>query len=298
MKLKLLTVFALTLFSVLVPASAQELDCKVQVNSQQMTGDKAIYDNFKTSVETFMNSNQWSNLQLKKNEKISCSMNFIFKKREGDNHTCEFQMQSQRPVFGSTLTTSLLNIREEISFEFSENQVLTFNETLIDNNLTATLAFWAYVIIGMDFDSFSKLGGTPFFQKAQEIAGIAQGSLGDLWKGQEDKNHWGWINVLTDENQPSLRLLSYEYHRTGLDEMYKDVEKGRSGISKSLNNLKTAKQVKPRSPLLANFIDTKADELVNVYSKAPVQEKINVYNLLTEIYPASSNRLQGIKINR
>jgi hypothetical protein len=298
MKFKLHTVVTFSLLTVLLPLKAQELDCKVQVNSQQISGDRAIYDYFKTTVESFMNSNQWSNLQLKKNEKISCSMNFIFKKREGDSHTCEFQLQSQRPVFGSTLTTSLLNIREDITFEFSENQVLTFNQTLIDNNLTATLAFWAYIIIGMDFDSFSKLGGTPFFQKAQEIASVAQGSLGDLWKGQEDKNHWAWINVLTDENQPTLRILSYDYHRTGLDEMYKDVEKGRSSISQSLNTLKTAKQIKPRSPMLSNFIDTKADELVNIYSKASAQEKVNVYNLLTEIYPASSNRLQGIKNNR
>jgi hypothetical protein len=277
-------------------AITQELNCRLQINSRQIAGtDNTIYENFKKSVETFMNSTQWSNLQLKNNEKIECSMVFVFKAREGDTHTCEMQIQSQRPVYGTTLTTSLLNMKEDLEFEYAENKVLTFNESLIDDNLTATLAFWAYVIIGLDFDSFSKYGGTVFFQKAQEIANMAQGSLGELWAGQEDKNHWGWINALTDENQPAMRTLSYNYHRNGLDEMHKDPEKGRLQITQSLSELKAAKQVKPRSPLLANFLDTKADELINIYSKATVQEKQNVYNLLTEIYPASGNRLQGIK---
>jgi len=278
---------------------SQEFNCRVQVNTQQITGtDKAIYDNFKTTVESFMNSQQWSNLQLSKNELIDCTMIFIFKTRDGDAHTCDFQLQLQRPVYGTSLTTSLLNMREELTFEYQENQILNFNETNIDGNLIATLAFWSYVMLGLDFDSFSKLGGTPFFQRAQDIAGIAQGSLGDLWKAQEDKNHWGWINVLVNENQPQMRLLSYNYHRLGLDEMHKDATNGRAQITQALTALKTAKQAKPGSPLLSNFIDTKADELINIYSKADMKEKQQVYDLLNEVYPASSNRLQGIKTKR
>lgn len=293
---KILFLIVCMMVFALPETTAQELNCRLQINTQQISGtDKAIYDNFKKSVESFMNSTQWSNLQLRNSEKIECTMVFVFKGREGDTHTCEMQIQSQRPVYGTTLTTSLLNMREDVTFEFPENKVLTFNEALVDDNLTATLAFWSYVILGLDFDSFSKLGGTPFFQKAQEIANMAQGSLGELWVGQEDKNHWGWINALTDENQPAMRILSYNYHRNGLDEMQKDAEKGRMQITQSLFELKAAKQVKPRSPLLANFLDTKTDELINIYSKATVQEKLNVLNLLTEIYPASGNRLQGIK---
>lgn len=278
---------------------SQEFNCRVQVNTQQITGtDKAIYDNFKTTVESFMNSQQWSNLQLSKNELIDCTMIFIFKTRDGDAHTCDFQLQLQRPVYGTSLTTSLLNMREELTFEYQENQILNFNETNIDGNLIATLAFWSYVMLGLDFDSFSKLGGTPFFQRAQDIAGIAQGSLGDLWKAQEDKNHWGWINVLVNENQPQMRIFSYNYHRLGLDEMHKDATNGRAQITQALTALKTAKQAKPGSPLLSNFIDTKADELINIYSKADMKEKQQVYDLLNEVYPASSNRLQGIKTKR
>ena len=127
---------------------------------------------------------------------------------------------------------------------------------------------------------------------------MAQGSMGDSWKAQVDKNHWGWANLLSNENQPEMRLLSYQYHRLGLDIMYEKPDEGRAKIFTSLENLKPAKQFKPSSPLLSNFIDTKADELINIYSKANAQEKQGVYDLLSTIYPASSNRLQGIKTQK
>jgi len=280
-------------------ASAQELNCKVQVNTEQIAGtDKAVYENLRNAVQDFMNQQKWSSLQLKNQEKIECSMLFIMKSREGNTHTCDLQIQSSRPVYGSAYTTTLLNVKETLSFDFQENQSLTFNETSMDNNLTATLAYWSYVILGLDFDSFSRLGGTPFFQKAQDITSIAQGTLGDNWKAQEDKNHWGWMNALTEGNEPPMRILSYNYHRLGLDIMYDKAEEGRSQITAALANLKTAKQTKPRSPLLSNFMDTKAEELIYIYSKATVQEKQAAYDLLTAVYPASSNRLQGIKTKK
>jgi len=278
---------------------SQELNCKVQVNTEQIPGtDKAVYENLKQVVQEYMNTTRFSSLQLSNSEKIDCSILFIFKSRDGNNHTCDFQIQSSRPVYGSNYTTTLLNFREQLTFEFQENQTLTFNETTVTDNLTATLDFWAYVILGLDFDSFSKLGGSPFFQRAQEITSIAQGSMGDAWKAQVDKNHWGWINMLNNENQPEMRLLSYQYHRLGLDIMYEKPDEGRANIYTALENLKPAKQFKPGSPLLSNFIETKADELINIYSKANAQEKQGVYDLLNGIYPASSNRLQGIKTKK
>lgn len=294
-----LAVILATLVFCHLELNAQELNCKVQINTEQISGtDKSVYESLKNVVQEFMNSQQWSNLQLKNQEKIECTLLFIMKSRDGSNHTCDLQIQSSRPVYGSTYTTTILNTREELTFEFQENQNLTYNETSIDNNLTATLAFWSYVILGLDFDSFSKLGGTPFFQKAQEITLIAQGSLGDNWKAQEDKNHWGWTNVLTDENQPAMRILSYTYHRLGLDVMSENPEEGRLQITSALSGLNTAKQAKPRSPLLSNFVETKADELINICSKASVQEKQSVFDLLTEVYPASVNRFQGIKTKK
>ncbi|HET9570117.1 MAG TPA: DUF4835 family protein [Bacteroidales bacterium] len=278
---------------------AQELNCKIQVNTEQISGtDKAVYENFKSVVQEYMNTTRFSNAQLGNVEKVDCSILFIFKSREANTHTCDFQIQSSRPVYGSNYTTTLLNFREQLIFEFQENQTLTFNETTITDNLTATLDFWAYVILGLDFDSFSKLGGSPFFQRAQEITSMAQGSMGDNWKAQVDKNHWGWSNVLSNENQPEMRLLSYQYHRLGLDVMYDKPQEGREQIISSLDYLKPAKQFKPGSPLLSNFIETKADELINICSKSSTQEKTAVYDLLSNIYPASTNRLQGIKTKK
>jgi len=278
---------------------AQELNCKVQINTDAISGtDKAVYESLKTTVQEYMNTTRFSNAQLSNTEKIDCSILFIFKTRDANTHTCDFQIQSSRPVYGTNYTTSLLNFREPLTFDFQENQTLTFNETTISDNLTATLDFWAYIILGLDFDSFSKLGGSPFFQRAQEITSMAQGAMGDSWKAQVDKNHWGWANVLSNENQPEMRLLSYQYHRLGLDVMYEKPDEGRAKIYTSLENLKPAKQFKPGSPLLSNFIDTKADELINIYSKANAQEKQGAYDLLSNIYPASSNRLQGIKTNK
>lgn len=301
MNTRFLTCFLLTavLLSGGLSVYAQELNCKVQVNTEQISGtDKAVYENLKSVVQEYMNTTKFSNAQLSNAEKIDCSILFVFKSRESNTHTCDFQIQSSRPVYGSNYTTSLLNFREQLTFDFQESQTLTFNETTISDNLTATLDFWAYIILGLDFDSFSKLGGSPFFQRAQDIVSLAQGSMGDNWKAQVDKNHWGWANVLSNENQPEMRLLSYQYHRLGLDVMYDKPEEGRAKIFASLDNLKPAKQFKPGSPLLSNFIETKADELINIYSKASTQEKQAAYDLLSSIYPASTNRLQGIKTKK
>jgi hypothetical protein len=278
---------------------AQELNCKVQVNTEQISGtDKAVYENLKSAVQEYMNTTKFSNVQLSNSEKIDCSILFIFKTRESNVHTCDFQIQSSRPVYGTNYTTSLLNFKEQLTFEFQESQTLTFNETTITDNLTATLNFWAYIVLGLDFDSFSKLGGSPFFLHAQDIVSMAQGSMGDNWKAQVDKNHWGWANVLSNEANPDMRLLSYQYHRLGLDMMFEKPDEGRAKIFAAMENLKAAKQFKPGSPVLSNFIETKADELINIYSKASAQEKQATYDLLSGIYPASTNRLQGIKTKK
>jgi len=299
MTIRRLLILVLLLSGIVRTMDAQEFNCRVQVNTQQITGsDKTIYERFRTTVESFMNTQAWSNLQLSKNERLDCTLLFLFKTRNSNTFTCDFQVQLQRPVYGSTLMTSLLNMRENLTFDYQENQTLTFNPTNIDGNLIATLSFWSYIMLGLDFDSFSKLGGTPFFQRAQDIVGLAQGSYGELWKAQEDKNHWGWVNALTSENQQPMRLLSYTYHRLGLDVMHQEPEQGRTAITQALNQLKPVRQAKSGSPLLANFIETKADELINIYSKAEMEEKQQVYTLLNEVFPASSNRLQGIKSNR
>jgi hypothetical protein len=277
--------------------NGQELNCKVTVNTQQITGtDKVIYEKFRAAVQNYMNTTRFTNLQLKDKEKIECSLQFYFKKKDGNTHSCDFQIQSSRPIYGSNYNTTLLNYKQELDFDFQENQAITFNPNSINDNLTASLDFWAYVILGLDFDSFSKLGGTPYFQRAQDISSMAQGSFGDNWKAQQDKNNWGWINALTTENQQDMRILSYQYHRLGLDLMYENTVRGRYNILQALSNLKSVKQIKPGSPLLANFIEIKADELIGIFSEATPKDKNSAMATLTTVYPASSNKLSVILI--
>ncbi len=275
---------------------AQELSCRVDINTQQIPGtDKAIFERFRRTVETYLNTTRFTDLNPTTTERIDCSMLFTFKKRNGNQLSSDLTIQSSRPVYGSVYSTTLLYFREECQFEFQESTTLSFQRNTAGDNLTATLNYWAFTIIGLDFDSFSKLGGTPYFQTAQEIANMARGVLGDNWKAQEDKNHWGWSNVLNNENQTDMRKLSYEYHRQGLDSMYLKPERGRANILESLSYLSAAKKARPSSPLLANFLDTKADELINVFSKATQEEKDKTYDLLKTTFPAATTKLQRLK---
>ena len=276
---------------------AQELNCRIQLNTDQIGGtDKAVYESFKNSLTEFLNTRQWMGAKLGRYEKIDCSFNFIFQKTEGSEHTVEMQVQSRRPVFNSTYTTTLLNARQGLEFTYQEGETLEFNPNVIDNNLTATITFWVYLILGMDFDSFAPYGGEVFFQAAQDIVNQAQGTLGDNWKAHDDeKNCWGWMDALMSESQKPMRLLNYQYHRLGLDVMADKVDEGRAVITKGFEVLDEIKRVDTKSPLLSNFADAKLDEWVQIYSKAGDTEKQKVYDRLVYIYPGQSQRLEAIK---
>lgn len=282
-----------------VNINAQELLCSVDVNSEKVLSDDAsLYEDFKKNVSDFLNKTSWSDIKLSKKERIKCSFLFIFLSADGDKQTGQIQIVAQRPVYGTSLLTTILNVKQTVSFNYQENQDLVYNEMSIDDNLTAILAFWSNVIIGLDLDSFSKLGGTDFFDKAQNIVNLAQTSGGDLWKAQQDKNNWGWSKFLNDANNNYMRLLSYKYHRLGLDIMYIEPDEGKKSITESLEYLNSAKKADSRSPLIQNFYDSKADELVNIYSKSNVAEKVKVYDLLINIFPGSSKKLKEIKQRR
>lgn len=278
-------------------AIAQELNCRIQVNTDQIEGtDKAVYESLRNALTEFMNERKWTNISLAQNEKIECNMLFIMQSKENNIHKAEMQIQSRRPVYGSSYTSSLLNVRQAIEFEYQENQQLEFNENNLQNNLTANLAFWSYLILCMDFDSFSPYGGEAFLSKARDIVFQAQGFLGDNWKANEDdKNCWGWVNALGDERQKALRMLNYQYHRQGLDMMHKNADEARKTITASFGVLEEVKSLHPRSPLLSNLADSKLEEWIQLYSKASTAEKQAAFDLLSYIYPGQSNRLQAIK---
>lgn len=278
---------------------AQELNCRVQINTDQIGGtDKAVYESFKNNLTEFLNTQHWTELTFGRQEKIDCGFMFIFQKTEDNVHTVELQIQSRRPVFNASYVSPILNLRQSLEFEYQEGQTLEYNPNNISDNLTATIVFWVYFIMGMDFDTFSPKGGEFFFQQAQHIVTQAQGSLGDNWKAHADDNNcWSWMDAITNETQQVYRQLAYQYHRLGLDMMYDNMEEARANVGKALTLLESVKNNDARSPLLSNFSDAKLDEVIQIYSKAPQKEKDAIYDLLVQLYPGQSGRIEAIKEN-
>ncbi len=281
-----------------IAASAQELRCQVEVNSQSIEGtNKSVFESLKQAVSDYMNENKFTNATFAPNEKIECRLYFTIKEYDGDRMKGDLQIQLSRPVYNSTYTTTIFNFKDNrIEFDYKEGDPLIFNETTQQNNLTAILDYYAYLLLGLDFDTFSPEGGQPYFDKASSVVQAAQ-STGEIgWKTFEDtKNRAAVLSAYTDPGTSSMRKLLYSYHRRGLDEMVTSPDKGRAAITESLNNLKTIYSNAPMSVGLSIFRDSKLDELVNVYSKAPSNEREEAYEILEPLYPTDRERLEKIK---
>lgn len=277
----------------LIQLSAQELNCSVQLNASQISGvSKITFDNMRKDISQFMNSTKWTDYQFENNERIKCSIVIEIKSVQGNIYTGTLQVNSTRPVFESSYESPILRLREQegnFDFEYVENTPLVFNENRHGDNLTAVLAYYAYIIIGMDFDSFKMEGGTPFFQKAQKIVTNAQGSRFKGWKAYESRkqdNRYFLINKLLDARNGAARRGMYRYHRQGLDNMSRKVELARKEIAESLKYLQKVYRVDRNSFLLKVIFDAKYKELVNIFSEAYASQKTQVYNLLKEIDPS------------
>lgn len=287
------------LFIGLVPAAqAQEFNCTVEVNSQQVEGtNKNVFDALQEEISTYMNETKFSNAIFSPNEKIECRLFLTVKEYADDRIKGELQLQLSRPVYNSSYTTTLFNFRDtKVEFGYREGDPLIFNENTVENNLTAILDYYAYLFLAIDFDSFSLKGGQPFYDRAQSVVQQAQ-SIGEVgWRTFEDtKNRAAVLSSYTDTNTAGIRNLLYNYHRKGLDEMVTSPDKGRAVITESLKELKTVADNSPMSVALSLFRDAKLDELVNIYSKAPSAERETAYDILQPIYPTESERLDKIK---
>lgn len=279
-------------------ASAQELICTIEVNSSQVEGtNKSVFETLQEAMNEYVNTRKWTNATFAPNERIICRMLFTIKEYDGDRMKGDLQVQLTRPVFNSTYTTSLFNFKDtRIDFEYHEGDQLIFNENNMESNITALLNFYVYLMLGIDFDSFSPLGGQPYFDKAKSVVQMAQSSGEIGWKAFEDnKNRAALLNVFTENNTAPYRTMLYNYHRKGLDEMVTAPDKGRAMITESLKELEKIYRTAPMSVALTMFRDSKLDELVNVYSKAPQTEREMVVKLLEPIYPADQERLSKIK---
>lgn len=287
----------LAIVMVVMVASAQELKCTVTINSDLISGsNKSVFNTLQKSISEFMNNRRWSELTFAVSEKIECNLAIIIKKADGDSYTGEIQIQSRRPVYNSSYQTTLFNFKDNnFSFDYKEFEQLEMNESTITSNLTAVLAYYAYIIIGYDMDSYSKLGGTPFFEAAEKIVNDAQSSNLSGWKAFEsNKNRYALVNNLTDEAFKKYRLYFYDYHRLGLDEMSINMTNARSRIFNGLPILRDANRARPSAILISSFMDAKNDELINIFKKAPDAEKKTAVEILTDINPTSTERYQTI----
>lgn len=280
-------------------ANAQELNCSVEINSSQVQGsNKDVFTTLQQAIADYMNTTKWTDAQFYANEKIECKLFFTIKKYDENNvMSGDLQIQSNRPVYNSSYITTLFNFKDtKIDFTYSINEPLIFSENSMESNLTAILNFYAYMILALDFDSFSLRGGDLYYEKASAVVRLAQSSGETGWKAFEDnKNRSAVLSAYYDKNTSLIREILYLYHRKGLDEMVLSANKGRAVITETLSKLKQVYDVAPMSVCLSIFKDSKLDELVNVYSKASGSEKESVYELLYPLYPTENTRLDKIK---
>lgn len=277
---------------------AQELNCSVEVNTDKIAGtDKNVFTTLQSAITEYMNNTQWGNAQFLANERIECKLFLTVNSYEGTTMKCDLQVQSLRPVYNSSYTTTLINFKDtNVEFDYQENEPLIYSENTMESNLTAILNFYAFLILAVDFDSFSPNGGDLYFEKANNVVTMAQSSGESGWKAFEDnKNRSAVLSAFTDKATSSIRTLMYNYHRKGLDEMVLSPDKGKAVITESLGILKSVYDVAPMSVVLSMFKDAKLDELVNVYSKSNVSERQAVYELLYPLYPTEGQRLNQIK---
>ncbi len=279
---------------------ATELNCEVEVNSEKITnGSKDIFNELKQAVTDYMNTTKWTNATFGTNEKIYCKLMFTISSWDDATGLMkgDLQIQSTRPVFNSSYTTTLINFKDtKVDFIYNTGQQLVYSELNMEDNLTAILNFWAYMIIALDFDSFELNGGTPYYERAAEVVRLAQSSGESGWKAFEDNNNRSAVlSAFNDKQTAPIRQMLYDYHRMGLDQMVVTVDKGRSAITHTLENLAKIYDVAPLSVCLTMFKNAKLDELINIYSKANMTEKENVYEMLYQVYPSETNRLDQIK---
>lgn len=285
----------ITLFAILLTLgccqkiAAQELDARIVINRMKVeqTSD-AIFESLQTQLTEFMNNRQWTSMQFRRNERIQCVFTITVNEYDPTNNTfnCTLNLVVTRPVYNSSYTTTLFSTQDNtFSFTYQEFDKLDFRADVIDNELTALMAYYAYLIIGYDCDAMAPLGGTEAFNMARTIVNNAQSLSGKGWKAFDNsKNRYAIINDLLDGGMEPFRQMIYSYYRHGLDVMAENADRGRAGITEALEMLKVTHENKPLSQLPMLFTEYKYDELVNIYKgKGTSREKEPIIDLLLSI---------------
>lgn len=280
---------------VLIPTKAQELNAKIDINTSRLDGtNKAVFDDLKQTITTFMNERHWTNQQYSVNERIKCSITIIISKYTEDDGlaTCQAYIVVQRPIYGSTYNSvTLLRKDEDFCFNYHEFDQLNFNIDNIDNSLTALLAYYAYLIIGLDMDTMSPLGGTEVLEQAMTVVNNSQNFNVQGWKAFDDaSNRFGLINDYLEEKFVPFRQMQYKYHREGLDHMTENPDLARKAITESIMLVKEARENKPMSSWPQLFSEYKRDELVGIYRGQETEStKQPVYDFLVKLNASQSS---------
>lgn len=282
--------------------NSQELQATVNINHQQIQGtDVSVFENLKQTLEQFINDKQWTSLQFQKNERIVCSFNITVTKYDKNNNvfTCTALIQASRPIYNAAYSTTIYNNKDaNFDFEFAQFDQLNFNEEEIDNQLTALLGYYAYLIIGLDLETFSPMGGEDILQRCMNLVNNAQSLQFVGWKAfEESRNRFAIINDYLDGALAPFRQLQYDYYRLGLDEMANNADRGRTNITTAIEeNLKKAHENRPLSLLPQIWLDYKKDEIANIYKgKGTQKEKESVYDIVFNINASQNSTWEKIK---
>ena len=283
-----------------VTAGAQELRCNISLIATQVQGsNRSVTDALQTALNEFVNQRVWTNHVFTTEERIECSMMLNITSLVGSEFSGTITVQSRRPVFNSVFPTNLINFQDkDLRFTYVEGQPLEFSEVAHLSNLTSIIAFYVYIILGLDYDSFSPNGGTPFFQKAETIVTNAQQSSERGWKAYEGnyKNRYWLIQNLLDDRYRGVREFTYKYYRMGLDRMSSRSNEARADIADDLKLLQDVYRRKPDPYLflLQVVFDVKSNEWVDMFSNATPDEKSRIVRLLKEIDPPNISKYDRI----
>lgn len=295
---RLSLLFLIVLWSV-VTGVAQELRCNVSVSGQQIQGaNRNVFRTMQADLYEFMNNRKWTDHVYSMDERIECSIYIRLTEQVSANEfKGSIQVQLRRPIFNSDYESPVLNIKDnDFHVEYVEYQTMEFNETSNRDNLTNIMAYYAYVILGMDYDSFSPNGGTEYYQKAQQIVNNSQNVRYSGWKAYEsERNRYWLVENLLNKSYAPYRDCIYQYHRLGLDQMSERIEEGRAEIAESLKSIQKVFRSRPSLYILQIFFDAKANELVNVFSKSYPDERNRILAILNEVDPSNGSKYDKIK---
>lgn len=296
----LVFIFTLMLFS---PLLGQELNCNVVVNVGPAveTTERRIFQDMETAFYQFLNNTEWTRDVYRNQERINCNLVITIEKMPAvGNFIASVQVQASRPIYGTDYESILLNFADrDWQFQYNESQPLQYNDNTFTNNITSILAFYVYVILGFDYDSFSNLGGTEYFESARQVVNNAQQASRKGWSQFEGntRNRFWLAENLNNQQLTPVREAMYTYHRKGLDVFSTDQDQGRQEILASLKRLEQANQRKPNSILIIAFFDAKKDEMISIFSEGNIQVRRDAYNILSQIDPSNTDEYEVIISN-